>query len=89
MRFYANTRTRKSVVGHLSGYGWFYLIRPRRAGFSTSPPTSGLTVPMGNHGFPPGESIVSGRPLVIVNSAGTIIVVLIHATTENICRTLS
>jgi hypothetical protein len=85
---YTNARTGKSVVGNLSGYGWFYY--PARGGLDVFVASHiGLTVPVGNRGSPAGEWIISGRSMVIVNSAGAINVVLIHATTENICRALS
>ena len=85
---YTNTRTRQSVVGNLSGYGWFFY--PAAGGVDAYIASHiGLTVPVGNKGFPAGEWIVSGRSMVIVNSTGGINVVLIHATTENICRALS
>lgn len=85
---YTNTRTHRSVVGNLSGYGWFYY--PAGGGLDAYVASHiGVTVPVGNQGFPAGEWIISGRSLVIVNSAGAISVVRIHATTENICRALS
>jgi hypothetical protein len=85
---YTNTSTGKSVVGNLSGYGWFYY--PASGGFDAFAPSHiGYTVPVGNRGFPAGEWIFSGQSLLIVGSTGAINVVLIHATAENICRTLS
>jgi hypothetical protein len=85
---YTNTTTHESVAGNLSGYGWFYY----RAGGGLDAYVAshiGLTVPVGNRGFPAGEWIVSGQSLVTINNKGAINVVLIHATTENICRALS
>jgi hypothetical protein len=85
---YTNTSTGKSVVGNLSGYGWFYY--PAGGGYDAFAPSHiGVTVPVGNPGFPSGEWIVSGQSLLIVGSTGAINIVLIHATAENICRTLS
>ena len=85
---YTNTSTGKSVVGNLSGYGWFYY--PAGGDTRHLPPAiSACTVPVGNPGFPAGEWIVSGQSLLIVDGTGAINIVLIHATTENICRTLS
>ncbi|HEY2578094.1 MAG TPA: hypothetical protein VGI74_17465 [Streptosporangiaceae bacterium] len=85
---YTNASTGKSVVGNLSGYGWFYY--PVGGGSDAFAPSHiGVTVPAGNRGFPAGEWIVSGRSLLIVGSTGAISIVLIHATTQNICRTLS
>jgi hypothetical protein len=85
---YTNTSTGKSVVGNLSGYGWFYY--PAGGGVDVFVPGHiDVTVPVGNHGFPAGEWIVSGRAMVIIDQAGAISIVLIRASTENICRTLS
>jgi hypothetical protein len=85
---YTNAKTGKSVVGNLSGYGWFWY--PVGGGIDAFVASHiGLTVPVGNPGFPAGEWIISGRSMVIVDSTGAKNVVLIHATTENICRTLS
>lgn len=85
---YTNTSTGKSVVGNLSGYGWFYY--PASGGLDAYIPNHiDVTVPVGNRGFPAGEWIVSGRSLVIIDSTGAISIVLIRATTENICRTLT
>ena len=85
---YTNASTGKSVLGNLSGYGWFYY----RAGGGAdiyAPSHFGLSVPVGSKGFPAGEWIVSGQAMVIVSSSGAINVVLIHARTANICSTLS
>lgn len=85
---YTNTSTGTSVVGNLSGYGWFYY--PASGGLDAFVPNHiDVKVPVGNHGFPAGEWIVSGRALVIIDSTGAINIVLIHATTKNICRALS
>ena len=85
---YTNTKTGKSVVGNLSGYGWFFF--PAGGGEDAYVASHiGLTVPVGNKGFPAGEWIVSGQSLVLVNSAGAINVVLIHATAKNMCSALS
>jgi hypothetical protein len=85
---YTNTSTGKSVVGNLSGYGWFYY--PASGGTDAYVASHiGVTVPVGNSGFPAGEWIISGRAMVIVDSTGAINIVLIRATTENICRVLS
>ena len=85
---YTNTSTGKSMVGNLSGYGWFYY--PAGGGVDIYVPDHiGLTVHAGTKGFPAGEWIVSGRALVIVSSSGANHVVPIHATIENVCRMLS
>lgn len=85
---YTNTSTGESVVRNLSGYAWFYY--PAGGGLDALVASHiDVTVPVGNNGFPAGEWIISGRSLVIVDSAGAINIVPIHATTENICSTLS
>ena len=85
---YTNTSTGKSAVGNLSGYGWFYY--PASGGLDALVTSHiDVTVPVGNNGFRAGEWIVSGRALVIIDGTGAINIVLIHATAENICRTLS
>jgi hypothetical protein len=85
---YTNASTGKSLVGNLSGYGWFYYT----AGGGTDiyvPSHLGLTVPVGNKGFPAGEWIFSGRGIVYVSNSGQINVVRFHATLQNVCRALS
>lgn len=85
---YTNTSTGKSVVGNLSGYGWFYYLAD--GGYEAYAPSHiGMTVPVGNPGFPAGEWIISGPSLLTVASTGAINIVLIRATAENICSTLS
>jgi|SRR5215469_7143946 len=84
---YTNTSTGASAVRSLSGYGWFhYGAQSSIRAFVAS--HIGVTVPVGNAGFPAGEWVISGRSEVIVNSAGTISIRLIHATAEDLCRTL-
>ena len=85
---YTNTSTGQSVVRDLSGYGWFH--------YGTSGSIEaliashiGVTVPVGNTGYPSGEWVITGRSVVSIDSSGTINVRLLHATTENLCRTLS
>lgn len=72
----------------LSGYGWFhYGLNGGLDAFIAS--HIGLTVHVGNAGFPAGEWVISGQSEVTVSSTGTIYVHLIHATAENLCQTLS
>ena len=85
---YTNTSTGQSVVRDLSGYGWFHY----GAGGSIEALIAshiGVTVPVGNTGYPSGEWVLTGQSLVSVDSSGTINVRLLHATAENLCRTLS
>jgi hypothetical protein len=85
---YTNTSTNESVVRDLSGYGWFrYGADGGTSVFVAS--HIGLTVPVGNAGFPAGEWVITGQSEVSVGSSGTIDVHLLHATAENLCRTLS
>jgi hypothetical protein len=85
---YTNTSTGDSVVRDLSGYAWFhYGLDSGLDAFIAS--HIGVTVHVGNTGFPAGEWIMSGRSEVTVSGTGTINVQLIHATAENLCLTLS
>ena len=85
---YTNTSTNESVVRDLSGYAWFrYGADGGTGAFIAS--HIGLTVPVGNAGFPPGEWVITGQSVVTIASSGTINVQLLHATAENLCRTLS
>lgn len=85
---YANTSTGTSVVGNLSGYGWFRY--PAAGGVSALVASHiGVTVHVGNQGFPAGEWVVNGQAVVIVDSTGTVNIYLFHASVENICAALS
>lgn len=85
---YTNTSTGASVVRDLSGYGWFhYLPDGGTDAFAAS--HLGVTVPVGNTGFPAGEWVISGQFEVIFSSSGAISARLFHATAENMCDTLS
>jgi len=85
---YTNMSTGASVVRDLSGYGWFHYGSDGSIdAFIAS--HIGLTVDVGNAGFPAGEWVISGRSEVTVSSSGTIGVRLIDATAENLCQTLS
>ena len=85
---YTNTSSGKSVVGNLSGYGWFY-YQADGGTVIYVPSHLGLTVPVGNKGFPAGEWIFAGHGLVFVSSSGDIHVLRFHAHLENICSMLS
>ncbi len=85
---YTNTSTGQSVVRDLSGYGWFhYGTDGSSEAFIAS--HIGVTVPVGNTGYPAGEWVLTGQSVVSIDSSGTINVRLLHATAENLCRTLS
>lgn len=85
---YTNTSTGASVVRNLSGYGWFhYGTDGGIEAFIAS--HIGVTVDVGNSGWPAGEWVISGKSVVTVSAAGAINVSLIHATAENLCQTLS
>ena len=85
---YTNTSTGQSVVRDLSGYGWFHY---RADGSSQALIAShiGVTVPVGNTGYPVGEWVLTGQSVVSIDSSGTISVRMLHATAENLCGTLS
>lgn len=85
---YTNTSSGASVVRDLSGYAWFhYGADGSIVAFIAS--HIGLTVPVGNAGWPAGEWVISGQSVATVSSAGAINVKLLHATAENLCQTLS
>ena len=85
---YTNMSTGASVVRDLSGYGWFHYGSDGSIDALIASHI-GLTVGVGNAGFPAGEWVISGRSEVTVSSSGTIGVQLINATAENLCQTLS
>ena len=85
---YTNQATGDSVVRDLSGYGWFHYGSDGSIdAFIAS--HIGVTVYVGNSGFPPGEWVITGRSEVTVTGAGAINVRLITATAENLCQTLA
>jgi hypothetical protein len=85
---YTNASTGASVVRDLSGYAWFhYGTDGSIVAFIAS--HIGVTVHVGNAGWPAGEWVISGQSVVTVSSAGAINVKLLHATTEDLCQTLS
>lgn len=85
---YTNTSNGDSVVRDLSGYGWFhYALDGGLEAFIAS--HIGITIDVGNTGFPAGEWVISGQSEVTVSGTGTINIYLIHASAEDLCRTLS
>lgn len=85
---YTNTHTGKSVTRNLSGYGWFFYKRSGAVRFF-APSHFGYTVYVGNKGFPAGEWVINGQAWARVSSTGDVHIQLLHATAENLCRTLS
>jgi hypothetical protein len=85
---YTNMHTGKSVTGNLSGYGWFFFKLSGAVRFFVASHV-GYTVDVGNKGYPAGEWIINGQAWVRVSSAGDVHIRLLHATAENLCRTLS
>jgi hypothetical protein len=85
---YTNTHTGKSVTGNLSGYGWFFYGRSGGTRFFVASHV-GLTVDVGNKGYPAGEWIINGQAWVRITSAGDTHIHPLRATAENLCRTLS
>lgn len=85
---YTNTSTGASVERNLSGYGWFrYGTDGSIVAFIAS--HIGVTVHVGNAGWPAGEWDIAGQSVVTVSSSGAINVRLLHATAEDLCQTLS
>jgi hypothetical protein len=85
---YTNQTNGDSVMRDLSGYGWFHYGSDGSIdAFIAS--HIGVTIPVGNTGFPAGEWVITGRSEVTVSSAGAINVQLIDATAENLCQTLA
>ena len=85
---YTNQSSGKSVVGNLSGYGRFT--------YETDGSTDiyvqqhiGLTVSVGNVGWPAGEWIISGKAHVTVSTTGQTSIQLDHAKADDICADLS
>jgi hypothetical protein len=85
---YTNMSTGASVVRDLSGYGWFHYGADGSIDIHVASHI-GLTVDVGNAGFPAGEWVISGPSEVTVSSSGAIGIRLIDATAENLCQTLS
>jgi hypothetical protein len=85
---YTNQSTGASVIGNLSGYGWF-TYESDGAIDAYVQQHIGLTVKVGNTGWPAGEWVISGQANVTVSPAGQISVQLHHAKADNICADLS
>lgn len=85
---YTNLHTGKSVTRNLSGYGWFF-YRPSGGVRFFVASHVGLTIDVGNKGFPAGEWVITGQAWVRISSAGDTYIRLLHASAENLCRTLS
>ena len=85
---YTNMRTGKSVTRNLSGYGWFFYGTSGGVRFFVASHV-GLTVDVGNKGYPAGEWVITGQAWVRINSAGDTRIHPLHASAENLCRTLS
>lgn len=85
---YANQSSGKSVVGNLSGFGRF-TYEPDGATDIYAPQHIGLTVKVGNVGWPAGEWIISGKAQVTLSPTGQTSIQLDHAKADNICVDLS
>jgi hypothetical protein len=85
---YTNQSSGKSVVGNLSGYGWF-TYESDGAIDAYVQQHIGLTVKAGNIGWPAGEWVISGKANVIVSPTGQVSVQLHHAKSDNICADIS
>ena len=85
---YTNQSSGKSVVGDLSGYGWF-TYESDGATDAYVQQHIGLTVNVGNVGWPAGEWIISGKASVTVSSTGQTSIQLDHAKADDICADLS
>ena len=85
---YTNTHTGKTLTRNLSGYGWFFYGPSGGVRFFV-PGHVGLTVDVGNKGYPAGEWVITGQAWVRINSAGDTRIHPLHASAENLCRTLS
>jgi hypothetical protein len=85
---YTNQSSGKSVVGDLSGYGWF-TYKPDGEIDAYVQQHIGLTVKAGNIGWPTGEWVISGKANVTVSPAGQVSVQLHHAKADDICADLS
>ncbi len=85
---YTNQSTGDSVVRNLSGYAWFHYGTDGSIDALIASHI-GVTVHVGNVGWPAGEWDISGQSEITVSSTGSINVQLIHATAENLCQALS
>lgn len=85
---YTNQSSGKSVVGDLSGYGWF-TYETDGAIDAYIQQHIGLTVDVGNIGWPAGEWIISGKANVTVSPTGQVSIKLDHAKADDVCADLS
>ena len=86
---YTNESTGKSMVGNLSGYGWF-TYEPDGAVDVYAPQHVGWTVDVGNDGWPAGQWIFSGRTYLTTSPTGQVSIRLLdNAKASNVCTDLS
>jgi hypothetical protein len=85
---YTNESTGKSAVRNLSGYGFFRFGDGNGTIQALFLANGGISVKIGNQGFPSGYWIEHGRVLVTDNGQGSRVIHVVHATLENLCRTL-
>jgi len=85
---YTNQSSGKSLVGDLSGFGTF-TYEPDGATDADIQQHIGLTVDVGNIGWPAGEWIISGKANVTLSPAGQVSIQLDHAKADDICADLS
>jgi len=85
---YTNQSSGKSMVGDLSGYGTF-TYQSDGATDAQVQQHIGLTVNVGNIGWPAGEWIISGKANVTVSPTGQVSIQLDHAKADNVCVDLS
>jgi hypothetical protein len=85
---YTNQSSGKSEVGNLSGFGTF-TYEPDGSTDASIQQHIGLTVDVGNIGWPAGEWIISGKANVTLSPAGQVSIQLDHAKADDICADLS
>ncbi len=85
---YTNESNGKSAVRNLSGYGFFRFGDGNGSIQALFLSNGGISVKVGNQGFPSGYWIEHGRVLVTDNGQGSRVIHVEHATLENLCRTL-
>jgi hypothetical protein len=85
---FTNESTGRSVVRNLSGYGYFRFGDNTAAVDALFLSNGGISVDVGNQGYPAGYYIEHGQVLVTDNGQGSRVIHVVHATLENLCRTL-
>jgi hypothetical protein len=85
---YTNESTGKSVVRNLSGYGYFRFGDGNASIQALFLNNGGISVSVGNQGYPSGYWVEHGQVLVTDNGQGSRVIHVIHASLENLCRTL-